>query len=46
MLVYSGLGIGSTEQSMVIPFTAVIGDILILFALGAIQGFIGGISFG
>ncbi|MBI4285544.1 MAG: hypothetical protein HY670_06545 [Chloroflexi bacterium] len=46
VLTYSGLGIGSTEQSMVIPPTAIIGGTLILFVLGAIQGFIGGISLG
>ena len=46
VLVYSGLGIGSTERSIGIPLTAIIGGSLILFALGAVQGLIGGISMG
>lgn len=46
VLVYSGLGIGSTETGTVISPTAIIGGAVILFVLGAIQGLIGGASLG
>ncbi len=45
VLVYSGLGIGSTE-GMVIPTADIIGGTVVLFVLGAVQGLIGGISLG
>ena len=46
VLVYSGLGIGSTEKGQVIPLWGIIVGTVILFVLGAIQGLIGGISLG
>ena len=46
VLVYSGLGIGSTEKGQVIPLWGIIVGTVILIVLGAIQGLIGGISLG
>jgi len=46
VLVFSGLGIGSTERGQAIPLWGIIVSIVLISILGAFQGLIGGISLG
>jgi hypothetical protein len=46
VLLFAGLGIGSTEKGQVIPLIGIIGGTVFLFILGAIQGLLGGASLG
>jgi hypothetical protein len=46
VLLFAGLGLGSTEPGQVIPLWGIIAGIVLLFALGVVQGLIGGAALG